>query len=54
MRSAFNYLDEDPRQEMGQLDLAAVIQSLASNKPATDVFVLDEYLEAKFCLVTDF
>jgi hypothetical protein len=48
MRSAFNYLDEDPRQEMGQLDLAAVIQSLASSKPATDVFVLDEYLKPSF------
>ena len=48
LRSAFNYLDEDPRQEMGQLDLAAVIQSLASNKPATDVFVLDEYLHPNF------
>jgi hypothetical protein len=48
MRSAFNYLDEDPRQEMGQLDLPAVIQSLASSKPATDVFVLDEYLKPSF------
>jgi len=48
LRSAFNYFDEDPRQEMGQLDLAAVIQSLASNKPATDVFVLDEYLKPNF------
>ena len=48
LRSAFNFLDEDPRQEMGQLDLAAVIQSLASNKPATDVFVLDEYLQPNF------
>ena len=48
LRSAFNYLDEDPRQEMGQLDLASVIQSLASNKPATDVFVLDEYLKPNF------
>ncbi len=48
LRSAFNYLDEDPRQEMGQLDLSAVIQSLASNKPATDVFVLDEYLKPNF------
>ena len=48
LRSAFNYLDEDPRQEMGQLDLSAVIQSLASNKPATDVFVLDEYLKPSF------
>ena len=33
---------------MGQLDLAAVIQSLASNKPATDVFVLDEYLKPSY------
>ena len=48
LRSAFNYLDEDPRQEMGQLDLTAVIQSIASNKPATDVFVLDEYLKPNF------
>ncbi|HTY75869.1 MAG TPA: VWA domain-containing protein [Candidatus Nanoarchaeia archaeon] len=48
LRSAFNYLDEDPRQEMGQLDLAAVIQSLASNKPATDVFSLDEYLQPSY------
>ena len=48
LRSAFNYLDEDPRQEMGQLDLTSVIQSLASNKPATDVFVLDEYLKPSF------
>ncbi|MCL5876586.1 MAG: hypothetical protein M1540_02095 [Candidatus Bathyarchaeota archaeon] len=48
LRSAFNYLDEDPRQEMGQLDLTAVIQSLAANKPATDVFNLDEYLKPSF------
>ena len=48
LRSGFNYLDEDPRQEMGQLDLAAVIQSLASNKPATDVFFLDDYLKPSF------
>jgi len=48
LRSAFNYLDEDPRQEMGQLDLSAVIQSLAANKPATDVFVLDEFLKPSF------
>jgi hypothetical protein len=48
MRSAFNYLDEDPRQEMGQLDLPSVIQSIASNKPATDVFVLDNYLKPSF------
>ena len=48
LRSAFNYLDEDPRQEMGQLDLPAVIQSLAAQKPATDVFLLDEYLKPNF------
>ena len=48
LRSAFNYLDEDTRQDMGQLDLPAVIQSLASNKPATDVFTLDEYLKTSF------
>jgi hypothetical protein len=48
LRSSFNFLDEDPRQEMGQLDLAAVIQSLAAQKPATDVFVLDEYLKPSF------
>lgn len=48
LRSAFNYLDEDPRQEMGQLDLTAVIQSIAANKPATDVFNLDEYLKPSF------
>ena len=33
---------------MGQLDLTAVIQALASNKPATDVFSLDEYLKQSF------
>jgi hypothetical protein len=48
LRSALNYLDEDPRQEMGQLDLTAVIQSIASNKPATDVFTLEEYLKPSF------
>ncbi len=48
LRSALDYLDEDPRQEMGQLDLTAVIQAMASNKPATDVFTLDEYLKQSF------
>jgi hypothetical protein len=48
LRSVYNYLDEEPRQEMGMLDLAAVIQSLAANKPATDVFNLDEYLQPSF------
>jgi hypothetical protein len=50
LRSAFNYLDEEPRQEMGLLDLTAVIQSLAANKPATDVFNLDEYLKPSFAM----
>ena len=48
LRRALNLLDEDPRQEMGQLDLAAVIQSIASNKPATDVFTMDHYLKQSF------
>jgi hypothetical protein len=48
IRQALNLLDEDPRQEMGQLDLSAVIQAIASNKPATDVFNLDEYLKQNF------
>lgn len=48
IRQALNLLDEDQRQEMGQLDLSAVIQALASNKPATDVFSLDEYLKQSF------
>jgi nitric oxide reductase activation protein len=41
-------LDEDPGKEMGQLDLSAVIQVLASKKPATDVFMKDEYLSKSF------
>jgi hypothetical protein len=48
LRTALDLLDEDPRQEMGQLDLAAVIQAIASNKPATDVFTMDEYLKQSF------
>jgi Mg-chelatase subunit ChlD len=48
LRTAFDLLDEDPRQEIGQLDLAAVIQAIASNKPATDVFTMDEYLKQSF------
>jgi hypothetical protein len=48
LRSVYNNLDEEPRQEMGMLDLAAVIQSLAANKPATDVFNLDQYLQPSF------
>jgi len=48
LRNAMDYLDEDPRQEMGQLDLSAVIQSIASNKPATDVFTMDQFLKQSF------
>lgn len=33
---------------MGQLDLSAVIQVIASRKPATDVFMKDEYLSKSF------
>lgn len=48
LRTALDMLDEDPRQEMGQLDLAAVIQAIASSKPATDVFTMDAYLKQSF------
>lgn len=48
IRQALNLYDEDPRQEMGQLDLSSVIQAIASSKPATDVFTLDEYLKQSF------
>ena len=48
LRVAQDALDEDPGKEMGQLDLSAVIQVLASKKPATDVFVKDEYLSKSF------
>jgi Mg-chelatase subunit ChlD len=48
LRTALDMLDEDPRQEIGQLDLAAVIQAIASNKPATDVFTMDTYLKQSF------
>ena len=48
LRTALDLLDEDPRQEMGQLDLAAVIQAIASSKPATDVFTMDHYLKQSF------
>jgi nitric oxide reductase activation protein len=48
MRVAQDALDEDPGKEMGQLDLTAVIQVLASKKPATDVFMKDEYLSRSF------
>lgn len=48
LRVAQDALDEDPGKEMGQLDLTAVIQMLSSRKPATDVFVKDEYLSKSF------
>jgi Mg-chelatase subunit ChlD len=48
LRVAQDALDEDPGQEMGQLDMAAVIQAIASKKPATDVFMKDEYLSKSF------
>jgi hypothetical protein len=48
LRIAQDSLDEDPGKEMGQLDLASVIQVIASRKPATDVFKLEEYLSRSF------
>lgn len=48
LREALDLYDENTRQEMGILDLSEVIQALASNKPATDVFTLDEYLKQSF------
>jgi Mg-chelatase subunit ChlD len=48
LRVAQDALDEDPGKEMGQLDLSAVIQVIASRKPATDVFMKDEYLSRSF------
>lgn len=48
LRIAKDALDEDPRQEMGQLDLTEVIQKLSSNSPRTDVFMQNEYLSSSF------
>jgi Mg-chelatase subunit ChlD len=48
LRVAQDALDEDPGKEMGQLDMTAVIQAIASKKPATDVFFKDEYLSKSF------
>ncbi|MEM2099234.1 MAG: hypothetical protein QXU99_05790 [Candidatus Bathyarchaeia archaeon] len=48
LRVAQDALDEDPGKEMGQLDLTAVIQAIASKKPATDVFFKDEYLSRSY------
>jgi len=48
LRVAQDALDEDPGKEMGQLDLTAVVQMIASRRPGTDVFVKDEYLSKSF------
>ena len=48
LRIAQDALDEDPGKEMGQLDMTAVIQVIASKSPATDVFMKDEYLSKSF------
>jgi len=48
LRVAQDALDEDPGKEFGQLDLTAIIQVIASRKPATDVFMRDEYLSRSY------
>jgi len=48
LRVAQDSLDEDPGKEYGQLDLTAVVQMIASGRPRTDVFMLDEYLSRSF------
>lgn len=48
LRVAQDALDEDPGKEYGQLDLPAVVQMIASGRPRTDVFKLDEYLSKSF------
>ncbi|MGD0027829.1 MAG: hypothetical protein ABSC91_02710 [Candidatus Bathyarchaeia archaeon] len=48
LRVVQDALDEDPGKEFGQLDLTAIIQVLASRKPATDVFLRDEYLSRSY------
>jgi hypothetical protein len=48
LRVAQDALDEDPKKEMGQLDLTAVIQAILSKKPATDVFFKDEHLSRSY------
>jgi hypothetical protein len=48
LRVAQDSLDEDPRKEMGQLDLTEVIQKVASQSPRTDVFMQNEYLSRSF------
>jgi hypothetical protein len=48
LRVATDSLDEDPGKEWGQLDLSTIIQVIASQKPATDVFMRDEYLSRSY------
>ncbi len=48
LRVAADALDEDPRKEMGQLDLPEVIQKIASRSPRTDVFKQHEYLSRSY------
>lgn len=48
LRVAKDALDEDPRKEVGQLDMAEVIQKIASRSPRTDVFKQNEYLSKSF------
>jgi hypothetical protein len=48
LRVAQDALDEDPRKEMGQLDMTEVIQKIASRSPRTDVFKQNEYLSRSF------
>lgn len=48
LRVAMDALDEDPRKEMGQLDMTEVVQKIASNSPRTDVFKQNEYLSKSF------
>lgn len=48
LRVAKDALDEDPRKEMGQLDITEVIQKIASRSPRTDVFMQNEYLSSSF------
>ncbi|MCW4007950.1 MAG: hypothetical protein NWF09_04565 [Candidatus Bathyarchaeota archaeon] len=48
LRVAQNTLDDDYGKDIGQLDLPAVIQAIASKKPATDVFFKEEYLKQSF------
>lgn len=44
LRIVRNAMDENTDQEIGILDMQKIIQVIASQKPATDVFATDEYL----------